>query len=777
MQCNKPVTGVGACRKALALVSLLVFASAPSARAATPEPLPPPPELLDGVGGPAFNIQSGQGQYLPPYAGGQGYSPMPGQQYPQQPQPYPQPSQPGRPGNDVYDPYNAPVSSFLPPLPGQAASEVGDPYLTPSPFQIPNLNAPPLANLPPNQSQNPNRPPMVISPPASNMPDEYFNLPFSLSETGGIPGVMLPELDEEFYDPGMGVTTKRPIRIGMSSRQLEPFFDLAKGYEKGALDARAQNDFVRYDSDLKKAIDGYMEIIAMADASHEAREEAWYGVARCEYRRENWWKAFDAVERSFPSRFDKAEVEGRIKLEMFIAERLWRLGRNIAPDARKDGANLTGYQAASRVYAAAIFNQPNAKDAPLALLRRGDAAAMDGDWKEAAKFYRTVVQYYPESEPAMQARSSLAESVYRQDWPAGFPEAARQDLASVMTEVESTDEQLSGPAEERRQRAVTMANSHEAELKLRQAKDYMTKIRVRKSRDAAVFQLGEIVSHYPNTPQAREAADLLMEMGIQPPLVLSDGTRYPLPSSGASMLERVANQTGQGGGSAQVDRQFDRRSDVADVRQLPQQPPMQQQLPPQPPMQQQPQMQQQQPQQMGPSPQMAQQQQQQQVQQLPPPQSMMDFSPERMAQQPRQGNFSPAPELAQTPPPQAWPQPRIAMPPRPGYVGGQQGYMPPQQGGFAPPIGGGMPNAGGFAPLPQQNPYGGQYGQFPQPGGFAPPGQVYQGQPYMQGNQGYYLMNPPALHPSVPLPGTGVPQGYGDPRFGYPQQGGFPGWQ
>jgi tetratricopeptide (TPR) repeat protein len=162
------------------------------------------------------------------------------------------------------------------------------------------------------------------------------------------------------------------------------------------------------------------------------------------------------------------------------------------------------------------------------MLRRGDAMAMEENWEEAAKFYRSAIEYYPESEPAMQARSSLAEAVYRQEWPAGFPEAARSDLARVMSDVERNDEILSGPAEERRRRAVALANNLEAENLLRTAKSYMSQIRVRKSRDAAVFQLGEIVSRYPDTEQAAEAEGLLREMGIEPPMRLAEGNRFPI---------------------------------------------------------------------------------------------------------------------------------------------------------------------------------------------------------------------------------------------------------
>ncbi len=403
--------------------------------------------------------------------------------------------------------------------------------------------------------------PIVISPPSTAMPADYFNLPL---EGQAIPGIVMPELDYSYREPGMeeDIIAARPRTVGMSIRQLEPWFGLAKGSEGEALEAKQRNDEYVYLDQLHKSIRAYMDIVEMADAGNEAREEAWYGVARCEYRLGNWWKAFDALERSFPKMYEKSEVAGRIKLEMYIGERLWRMGDQPAPDAIIDREQLNGYQAASRVYAAAVFNQPTSDDAPLALLRRGDAATMEQNWKEAARYYRQVVQYFPESEPAMQARSSLTEAIYRDEHPAGFPEAARDDVASIMDDVERASGRLSGEAEERRVRAVALANDLEAETKLRHAKEYLRSLRVRKSRDAAVFLLGDVVSLYPNTSQAQEAAELLRGMGIEPPIQLSDGSRFPLTSGWSGREMEQQTDEIPSGGSVVLEGQEDTWGDV-----------------------------------------------------------------------------------------------------------------------------------------------------------------------------------------------------------------------
>ncbi len=358
------------------------------------------------------------------------------------------------------------------------------------------------------------------------MPPDYFNLPLS---EDAIPGVLIPELEDGYsyaggvvdLDPNPApapAAPARPAATGMTAKQLEPIFALAKGSEGAALETRQnQNDSAYYDQ-LAKARDAYMNIVAMADAGNEAREEAWYGVARCEYRLGNWWKSFQALERSFPEEFSPAEVAGRMKLESFIGERLWRYARTPVPDA-VDGAGtqLDGYQAAAKVYQAIVFNNPSHEDVALALLRQGDAASVHEDWEEAAKYYRQVVEYYADSEQAMQARSSLAEAIYRQEWPTGFPEAARRDVQQIMEDVERADASLSPEAADRRRRAVEIANDRDAEMKLRHAKEYLNSVKLRKSREGAIFMLKDIVTLYPDTKQAAEAAEMLVAMGETAP--------------------------------------------------------------------------------------------------------------------------------------------------------------------------------------------------------------------------------------------------------------------
>lgn len=359
---------------------------------------------------------------------------------------------------------------------------------------------------------------IVISGPSPNMPADYFELPLT---TDSIPGILLPELEDGYY-PDNEYYAAPPARlqapiIGMTVRQLEPFFALAKGTEGEALNARRRNDDAVYHDMLNKARAAYMEIVSMADAGNEAREEAWYGVARCEYRLGNWWRSFEALERSFPEEYQPGEVAARMKLETFVGERLWRLGNAPVPDARYDNQSLNGYQAAARVYSALIANQPSHDDAPLALLRQGDAASLRGDWERASRFYRQVVEYYADSEQAMQARSSLAEAIYRQEWPTGMPEAARRDAQVVMEDVERSDVLLSPDAADRRRRAVEVANNTDAEIKLRHAKEYLGSMRMRKSRDGAIFLLKDIINLYPGTSQATEAGEMLVAMGIEPP--------------------------------------------------------------------------------------------------------------------------------------------------------------------------------------------------------------------------------------------------------------------
>ncbi|MDR3210786.1 MAG: tetratricopeptide repeat protein [Planctomycetota bacterium] len=364
------------------------------------------------------------------------------------------------------------------------------------------------------------------SPESGTNPD-YFELP---AGDASIPGVLLPELAD---DPGQVVASPTGFR------QPDTFFALAKGSEGAALEARERRDDSTYYSQLEKSRQAYLDIIGMADAGGEAREEAWYGVARCEYRLGNWWRSFEALERSFPREFLPAEVERRLQLEMFVAERLWRYGNSPITEARVAGRGLDGYQAAARVYAAVVHNAPIGAEAPLALLRQGDAAGFRSDWEDAARHYRRLIEYYPDSEESLQARSSLAETIYRREWPTGLPEAARNDANLVMEDVEGHTESLSPEARERRERAVAVANQRERELKLRQAKDYLRLVRLRKSREGAVFILRDVVALYPGTEEATEAGEILLSLGETLPEELS-GERSPFTTATATTTTSVA---------------------------------------------------------------------------------------------------------------------------------------------------------------------------------------------------------------------------------------------
>lgn len=494
-------------RFAAGALSLLLAlgGSAVAAEPAAPEILPPPPELLTGSGS-SEETQAA----LQPLA--EIEAPAPVVQAPVL-------TQPATPA-PAYEPVDATAGTFTP-----RSTYVSEPYsLEPSATPGNIVYTAPDRVDPMFQGDNAVRIPVhgggyvsrgiVISPPSANMPADYFDLPLT---EDAIPGVLLPELEDGYSYGGVTMAPASPVRTGMSVRQLDPFFALAKGSEGAALDAkRGGNDGV-FNDQLLKARDAYMSIVAMADAGGEAREEAWYGVARCEYRLGNWWKSFEALERSFPEEYQPGEVTGRMKLESFIGERLWGFGVNPAPDAVVQGEQLDGYRAAARVYKALVFNEPLGEGTPLALLRQGDAASMHGNWEEATRLYRQLVDYFPDSEQSMQGRSSLAEAIYRQEWPTGFPEAARRDVQVIMEDVERSETTLSVDAADRRRRAVEIANDLDAEIKLRHAKEYLRSVRLRKSRDGAVFLLKDIVTLYPNTKQASEASEILVALGETPP--------------------------------------------------------------------------------------------------------------------------------------------------------------------------------------------------------------------------------------------------------------------
>lgn len=474
-------------RVSLAAILALIAFVALVAAADYPETLPPPVELLDTSDTPPTAEEIRDALTPPPVVVAQ-------------PQPVTQ----------SYTVTVEPTDSPYEPRVVYTAPDPVDPMFVPQTVQSPVITSAPVF-VPVSRGYS--GPGIVISAPSTSMPVDYFELPIDGAGTM-IPGVLIPEMEDDFYAP----TPARiePTRTGLSIRQLEPFFALAKGTEGQALEARQAGNDTAYYEMLRKSIDAYMHIITSADAGGEAREEAWYGVARCEYRLANWWRTFQALERSFPEEYNPGEVAGRMKLESFIGERLWRMGDTPVPDARDKNMPLNGYQSAARVYAAMVENVPVHDDTPLALLRQGDAASLINDWDNAARHYRTLVEYFPDSEEAMQGRSSLTEAIYRQEWPRGFPEAARDDVQNIMGDVVRADSSLSVEALDRRRRAEEVAISLDADIKLRHAKDYLKSVKLRKSREGAIFLLQEIVRMYPRTEQATEAGDLLLSLGVTP---------------------------------------------------------------------------------------------------------------------------------------------------------------------------------------------------------------------------------------------------------------------
>lgn len=336
-----------------------------------------------------------------------------------------------------------------------------------------------------------------------------------------IPGVLLPEpaANESVHAEAVVTPIESPPAIarprvptGMTVRQLEPLFMLAKGSESAALEAKKSDDDVAYRDQLSKGVKAYMDIVNQADAGNEAREEAWYGVARCEYRLGNWWRTFEALERSYPKEYSKPDVESRVKLEMFAADRLYSLREAIAPDAVDEDKPLSGYMAAAKVYAAVAFNQPRNAQAPRAVLRGGDIAAFYGKWDEAERFYRQVVKNYGDTDEAMQARASLMEVLYRRDWPSGFPEEGRRDIRLMRDDLERAGSNNSELTKERLRRANSAGAEYEAEIKLNNAIDYMRSVRAgKKAQQAALFLLNDVIDKYPNTKAAADARRILDE--------------------------------------------------------------------------------------------------------------------------------------------------------------------------------------------------------------------------------------------------------------------------
>lgn len=237
-------------------------------------------------------------------------------------------------------------------------------------------------------------------------------------------------------------------------------------------------------------------------------EEAWLGVARCEHRLGNHWRAFLASEQSFPSQYDARRVSERLALQIRIAEALEAQGAALVAggEGDGDGKKRSGFEAASRIYERIVYNDPQHPFAARALLRAGDCYLEIGDLDQAEMKYRQVMTHYERSEEMQLARLSLAK-VLSLKHPRTGHDGVRSEVSELLPPPEM-GASLPDEVRERAEAALAVHNQAEAESLFEKAR-YYASTGGRRGRDAAIFLCEDILKRYPDTPSAAEAQALL----------------------------------------------------------------------------------------------------------------------------------------------------------------------------------------------------------------------------------------------------------------------------
>ena len=249
-------------------------------------------------------------------------------------------------------------------------------------------------------------------------------------------------------------------------------------------------------------------------------EEAYMGLARCEFRQANYWAAFEALENSFPKKFDQDGVALRIKMELDLAGRLARMGEREATGASfkkdKDGKMLPDriscLDAAAIIYKAVTYNDPKGPYAPRGLLMSARCFKEVGRYREAEVEYRHLVETFPDSVESAKAQAELVEVLAKKSRTKdkGIEGEVQDEVQSRMLQAKAVakDSPELEKSVERAKEAIAQTQS----VSLLEKADFYIKRGNRKSLEAAKFILNDIIRKYPETHAAKTAEEKLEKL-------------------------------------------------------------------------------------------------------------------------------------------------------------------------------------------------------------------------------------------------------------------------
>lgn len=265
-----------------------------------------------------------------------------------------------------------------------------------------------------------------------------------------------------------------------------------------------------------ESIEEAMSIYRMAlhnGAKGRASDEAYLGLARCEYARGDYWQAFRAVESSYPQEFDRAELDLRSRMELELGKLLMqRAGQPVAGALDKDGKTLNGYQTAEIVFESVVYNDPKSVLAPQALRHKAQCQKELRRYEDAKKSYYMLTNSYPFSPEKAQASLELIElmALMTKD-TGGIKPADQERVVNILRSNKASSNNADPAFREKITQAETAVKENQATARLGEAKFYL-KRGGDKANAAAKFMLEDILRHYPDAAAAKEAQELLHKM-------------------------------------------------------------------------------------------------------------------------------------------------------------------------------------------------------------------------------------------------------------------------
>ncbi len=260
------------------------------------------------------------------------------------------------------------------------------------------------------------------------------------------------------------------------------------------------------EKNIREALKIYRQIVEFG-ATGETLRKSYWGMARCEARLGNQWEAFLAAEKSFPEKFISSEVAARIELEYQAGIELQKLGAGEITQAEKNAEKITGFEAASRIFAAIAYNDPLNRRFPQALLRQGDCLLALGKDRKATQVYERVLADCAGKDEAYSARATLSSIVFRLAREQRQPEQELERAAKLLAECEKKNYF----GEELKER-ITFARAAEAQARagfLLDKSRFYLRGATAAGRKSAEFYLREIIRLYPGVPAATTAEEML----------------------------------------------------------------------------------------------------------------------------------------------------------------------------------------------------------------------------------------------------------------------------